>query len=147
MSERDTDVYLDKIKLGEAIILKQMACTNQYNTLITRIKRGHIQLDRLGEYDEYRFSWQNILELYDLLKYAYFHHLKNREEIEGYIEQYRALNADEPTLEQLGQVYHAIINVMGAAGFHFLTRKIDTTRGVDKVTKRYGLREDPDYED
>ena len=144
--EAQHDVYLDKIKLGWALIEKELDLVNQHTTLISNIKRGYIDKDRVTEYDAYRFTWQNLIELYRFLSHGYINIIckKDQEEIKGIVDRYLSMEGAEPTIQQLNRAVEIILLVMGRSGFHELIRKMDTLRGLDKIRRKYhtGDKED-----
>ena len=71
-------IFGDKIRLNSQFVLKSFDLINQYNILLNNYKFSEIEEDRLKEYDEFKLSWINSMELYDTLKHKYLKKLSAR---------------------------------------------------------------------
>lgn len=137
----DTEVYLDKIKLGALIVEKELLVIEIYNRLISDIRVRPDIKKIINDYPDYHTVWRSIAELYDFLENDYSNKLgkKDKQFIKDVMAKYQSLKA--VTLEELGECVRIVRKIMSISKFHDLVRKMEYERGLDKLRNRYNLKD------
>lgn len=140
------EVYLDKIKLGALIVEKELNLIELFNRLIMDIRQRPDLMTILNEYPDYQITWRNLVELYDFLENDYAKHLNKEDNkfIKEAIESYRDLKP--VTLSSLKRCVGIVRRIMSISKFHDLIRKNEYSKGLDKVNKRYHLKDNEEEE-
>lgn len=133
------DIYLDKIRLGALIVEKELGLIEQFNKLIQDLRVRPDLMPVINDYPNYSQVWRSASELYDFLEFDYAKKLskEDQKKVHDIITKYR--DQKSVKLEDLKQAVSIIRHLMSLSKFHDVTRKIDTTEGVDKIEKRYKL--------
>ena len=137
----NTEIYLDKIKLGALIVEKELNLIELYNTLISEVRLRPDIKEILKEYPTFHKVWQGLVELYDFLEYDYLKKLKGdkkKKKIKDCVEKYKDLK--ELSLDDLRDCVNIIREIMSLSKFHDVIRKDGSgLRGLEKVHSRYKL--------
>lgn len=136
------EVYLDKIRLGAIIVEKELRLINQYNNIIGDIRRGIISKKDIDIYPLYAWCWQNLAEIYDFLKNDYLTKItKSKEqEIKDIMKKFKDL--ESLSVDELTTAKEIILEIMSKSKFHDVVRKMDSSRGLDKIRKKYYLKDE-----
>jgi len=131
-------IFSDKIKLASVLISKEMNMIFQVNSLKSALKSGRVDMARIDEDPFYKWSWQNISELYDFLKFSYLDKLEktDKENIEAIMKSYNNLNT-KLTYEQLIQANDYILKMMAATGFHSVDINFKSSRSLMDPTQKW----------
>jgi len=83
-SADNNDVFMDKIWFSSIITQKLLLSVNQFEKIVT-INKEPEQRDRLKEMSVYKNCWQNLMELYNIIKNvdSVIKHLE-KEELNGF---------------------------------------------------------------
>ncbi|GAG83950.1 unnamed protein product [marine sediment metagenome] len=134
------DIFIDKIKLASILVQKEMQAVSQYNQLVSEIKQGIVLMQDLDRSSNFNWCWQNLSELYDILKFDYSGKLekKQQQKIHKLFEAYQSVE-EKLKLEDLRQAKEILLELMSLSKFHDVVRKSSGPRGLDKVKKKYKL--------
>lgn len=135
------DIYLDKIRLGALIVEKELSLIEIFNQLLHDIRLRPEILDFINDYPVYHECWRCLCELYDFLEHDYASKLskKEKERIKTIVASYRDLK--ELKLMDLKVSVAIVRKIMSLSKFHDVIRKIDQSSGLDKINKRYKLKD------
>jgi hypothetical protein len=143
MSE-DSDLYLDKIRLGAVFVEKDLKLIQQFYKFMSDIRQKIIEPDdeRLENYPEWIWAWQNINEFYVMLKNGGY----TSKIAKGKIKELEEMNTKYIELEKLDiddlkKAFQIISQIMAACKFYDIVRKNGGGIGISKLDKRYKLAE------
>ena len=142
MAEESTNIFSDKIKLAGVLINKELTMISHVN-MVKSMKLGKdLDLDRLEEYNEWGWAWQNVSELYDFLKFEYMDRLKSKEpiiqkELEKIMKNYN-YGKEAVSYLDLMLAHDGILKMMVLTGFHNVAQqeKIDQEIEEQDFAKR-----------
>ena len=126
MTEQDIQIFLDKIKLANILIQKELSMISHVNLIKSHLKSKLMEKDRLEEYNEWQWAWQNISEMYDVLEYQYMPLLDKKDsemknKLEKAMKKYNALN-QKVSYQDLIDSYDGVRKIMEVSKFHDVTR-------------------------
>ena len=128
-------IFGDKIRLNSQFVLKSFDLINQYNILLNNYKFSEIEEDRLKEYDEFKLSWINSMELYDTLKHKYLKKLSkgDQEKAKEISDNYKSIGKPVGDFNDLSKFYELIIEMMAMTGFYDVFMKEEDAINLEEA--------------
>lgn len=127
MPESKQQIFLDKIRLAWVLISKEMDMISHVNSLKSIRRNAPQDLDRIHEYEEWRWAWHNLSELYDFLKFSYLDLLEKKDKDTKddlvKIMKKHDYTTNKLTYEELLKAQNGVLKMMALSKFHDVARE------------------------
>ncbi len=132
------DVFIDKIKLGAIIIEKELLVIQQFNNIVSDLRRGAIDHDRLNEYPPYFWCLSNMSELYDFLKNDYIDKIPDADQKAINLTFNNYVLGNDISFEEFIKAKELLLLIMSKSKFHNILR-FSGPIGLKGVEKKLGI--------